>query len=199
MRRSAKPFTVEVKRGGSRKKRNGAVPHGGDNGFQVRQDEAVPGWDLRFREAENAFRDLALAPEPELPLPVAPPREVEAEAPDAQPAAKGRILVDLVAEAALAERAAEDVAPAPRRRGRPPKDRAADGETRQSARRGRPPKQWTWAADAEPEPDLFEVDSAPLAPVLLDLAASARRRAARSTDHLPRGERWKRRLPRVCW
>lgn len=187
MRRSTKPFTVEVKkRGGRRRDAGDVVPE--------RMSVTIPsfgetvGRDSRFRDAESLFR-------------TAPPVETGFAEPETAPLAglapvtpdlaSRRILPDLIAEAALSE-ATLAAAPEPRRRGRPPKDRSGDAP--QPVRARKPLEPELEVADADPEMD--EVASSP---AILYLAASARRRARRATDNLPRAERWKRRLPKVCW
>ncbi len=108
-----------------------------------------------------------------------------------------RVLVDLVAEAAIAEQVA-DAMPEPRRRGRPAKPKI-EGPAKIPGKRGRKPK--APVVFEFPEFELPMPDEPVVVPtaIVLDLAASRRRRVARSTDNLPRSERWKRRLPKVCW
>lgn len=190
MRRSTKPFTVEVKKRGGGRRRGGGDP-GVERLAVVHPSFNEPvGRDIRFRDAESLFR--AIAPvETEFTEPE--PAPVAADASSAVDPAPRRILPDLIAEAALSE-AAQAASPEPRRRGRPPKDRTED---RPRPIRMRKPV----------EPDLFEEtfvpadveEVAPSSPAFLYLAASARRRARRVTDNLPRAERWKRRLPKACW
>ncbi len=187
MRRSTKPFTVEVKkRGGRRRDAGDLVPERGAN---PSFDEVV-GRDIRFRDAESLFR--AVPPvetgfaEPE----TAPPVAIEPAPLPSDPAPR-RILPDLIAEAALSEATLAAV-PEPRRRGRPPKDRTED-----PPRPVRPRKSPELEFEEDvPVAEIYEI--AP-PPAVLYLAASARRRARRATDNLPRAERWKRRLPKVCW
>lgn len=116
-----------------------------------------------------------------------------------------RILPCLVTDAAMdaAKAAAEiDDAPAPRLRGRPRKQHdAAELAPLASRKRGRPRKTPAEAKEPAPKPARPPVQpqrQVRLAPALVVVGASARaseRRAA--VDELPRGERWKRRLPKA--
>ena len=208
MRRTAKPFTIEVKKRGGRR-RDGdelSVPRA----TTTTPTEDYVGQNMRFRDAETLFR---ARPEPEAnpaaSQPSGPMSSVlsavfgpSGEATSEQQAStQRRILPDLIAEAAITEQAASQVEPEPRRRGRPPKVRTDEPVV--ARKRGRPRKTVVDAA-----PKVFDVDTweqtVPVpAPVIVTemqyFVASERRRAARSSAHLPRGERWKRRLPRVCW
>ena len=194
MRRSTKPFTVEVKKRGGGRRRDVADAPSGLADPPAPSFGQMVGRDMRFRDAENLFRTLtpveAGFAEPEQTLFVS--AEPPPQTPDAAPR---RILPDLVAEAALSDATvAAEPAPAPRRRGRPPKDRDALPQPAKSRTRAvAPADEETIPVLDMPEPVLEMV------PAVLYLEASARRRAARATDNLPRAERWKRRLPKVCW
>ena len=197
MRRSTKPFTVEVKKRGGRRRDIGDMPADRNDPITPSFGQMV-GRDIRFRDAENLFRapasvDTGLAEPEAAPIVPIAPAEPAPQGPDSAPR---RILPDLIAEAALSE-ATLAAAPEPRRRGRPPKARG-DDETLP-----RPAKSRRRMPASEVEDDVFDFDApepAPAAPpAVLYLAASARRRAARATDNLPRAERWKRRLPKACW
>lgn len=189
MRRSTKPFTVEVKKRGGRRRDTGDFVPERAAPANASFDEMV-GRDIRFRDAESLFR--AVPPvetgfaEPES----APPLAIE-PAPFQSDTTPRRILPDLIAEAALSEATLAAV-PEPRRRGRPPKDRSNDPPQPVRARKSPEP-------DFEDVAPIEEMDEIALPPAVLYLAASARRRARRATDNLPRAERWKRRLPKVCW
>lgn len=190
MRRSTKPFTVEVKKRGRRRDAVEVVERTTVSPPPVSFQSSV-GRDSRFREAESLFR----------PIPVEPADTEQNAAPLAPPssdAAPRRILPDLIAEAALSDAPLADVA-APRRRGRPAKDRSADTlphPAKPHRKVAEPQEEEEFALFSERE----EPQPAPvLPPAVLYLAASARRRAARATDNLPRAERWKRRLPKACW
>lgn len=116
-----------------------------------------------------------------------------------------RILPCLVTDAAIdaAKAAAEiDEAPASRPRGRPRKQRNAEELAPLAPRkRGRPRKTPVEAKEPAPKPVRAPVQpprQVRPAPALVVVGASARaseRRAA--VDELPRGERWKRRLPKA--
>jgi hypothetical protein len=182
MRRTAKPFIVEVKRN-SRKRTSGDEP--GDTALVP--PEPVSAHSLRFREAETMFRSAGEVAESPVHRTAPASRSPAAAGKDAKP---GRVLPDLIAEAALAEQAVDE--PVVRRRGRPPKSPDALPA----------PKKPRAEVDAPPAAEADEMSAAPaytVPVVLIDLAASRRRRSARSTEGLPRGERWKRRLPKVCW
>ena len=208
MRRTAKPFTIEVKKRGGRRR-------DGDELSVPRATTAMPtedyvGQNMRFRDAETLFR---ARPDAEanhaagqtggqmtsvMSKVFGPPGE---STPEQLVLTQRRILPDLIAEAAITEQAALQVEPEPRRRGRPAKIRTDEPVV--PRKRGRPRK-----AVLDSAPKVFDVDTweqtvpvpAPIVvPEMQYFVVSARRRAARSSDHLPRGERWKRRLPRVCW
>lgn len=190
MRRSTKPFTVEVKKRGGRR-RDGGDAVGERLGVASQPFDDTPGRNIRFRDAESLFR--APPPESGLSEPETVPLAVVEPFPSPADAAPRRILPDLIAEAALTE-ATQAAEPAPRRRGRPPKDRSGDHP--QTIRKRKPVEPDLF--DESVEPAVLE-EIAPPPPPVLYLAASARRRANRATDNLPRAERWKRRLPKVCW
>ncbi|HMN71734.1 MAG TPA: hypothetical protein PKA55_07680 [Rhodoblastus sp.] len=145
---------------------------------------------------------------PEAPAPAPQPAAAAAifapVAPTGAAEAERRILPCLVTEAAIdAAKAAEEAEPAvaPRKRGRPPKQRSADDLAPLAPRkRGRPRKTPVEAA----EPDLpaapqtvapsRAVPRVATAPVGASARSGARRAAV---SELPRGERWKRRLPKA--
>ena len=203
-RRTAKPFTVEVRKGGARKRDTAEsdAPRNDEGASRPAIDD-MAGRGLRFRDAEKLFRGADFETPPPVTTPSAgaaffkTPEQIS----DVSPAAPRRILPDLVAEAALSE-ATLAALPLPRRRGRPPKALVDGGEPRPAAKRGRPRR-----VPLPPQPafsffDMEEPRPAPVTPAVPSiryLAASERRRARRDTTHLPRGERWKRRLPKVCW
>lgn len=161
-------------------------------------------------------RPTSLAKKPALTEPAAPMTEqavaaeavfLRQDAPAATAAeAERRILPCLVTEAAMdAAKAAveEDPALAPRKRGRPPKQRTAEDLAPLAPRkRGRPrknplevkeqtaPRQPAPAPAVQPRP-MALVAAAPV-------GASARSGARRAAvSGLPRSERWKRRLPKA--
>ena len=190
MRRPTKPFTVEVKkRGGRRRDGVETVERTSVSASPMTLDSSV-GRDSRFREAESFFRAI--------------PVEADDAEPDASfasqsaDAAPRRILPDLIAEAALSDTPVAE-APEPRRRGRPPKTPSADGlahpvKPRDNEVEPQEVEEISFSEEMDPQ-----LPAPVLPPAVLYLAASARRRAARATDNLPRAERWKRRLPKVCW
>ncbi len=116
-----------------------------------------------------------------------------------------RILPCLVTDAAIdAAKAAADTddAPAPRPRGRPRKQRNADELAPLAPRkRGRPRKSPVEAKEAAPTPVRQTAQPARPAqpsPALVVVGAGSRASARRAAaDDLPRGERWKRRLPKA--
>lgn len=114
-----------------------------------------------------------------------------------------RILPCLVTDAAIdAAKAAAEVAdaPAPRPRGRPRKQRHADELAPLVPRkRGRPRKSPVEAKEPAPKPVRQPAQPARQPqPALVIVGASARASARRAAaDELPRGERWKRRLPKA--
>ena len=201
-RRTAKPFTVEVRKAGLRKREpaDAVSPHADD--WSNAAAENVPGRDMRFRDAEKLFRTAdpvqAQAPETSAAASVFSSTPLSS---DTASVSSRRILPDLVAEAAISE-AALPVIPQQRRRGRPTKV-AVDGATaRPPAKRGRPRRT---PLPEQPAFSFLETDDAVSTPepapvmAVRYLAASDRRRAARDTSFMPRAERWKRRLPKVCW
>ena len=192
MRRTAKPFTVELKRGAR-------VPKNGHAASGIDGSGGVTGGHLRFRDAERMFRNGAAEIEAtQAPFPPKPRLAADASLDVANaPPTERRILPDLIAEAALSVQNGHDaLEQAPRRRGRPPKNRTGELPSLPL----RLTRDVAGDALADSFADADETDDAPvLSPMVLDLAASARRRAARDTSHLPRAERWKRRVPRVCW
>lgn len=128
-----------------------------------------------------------------------------ATAPPAAGDAQRRILPCLVTEAKMdAAKAAVDADPseAPRRRGRPRKQPGLDDLAPLAPRkRGRPRKQPVQAQEAKAQPARAPAAQAtqaarpaPGAPVGAGERAVARRAAV---SELPRGERWKRRLPKA--
>ena len=174
MRKEQKSFTVEVKR------RPGVTPKK-PRAFVPPQPEPASS-----PAAEALFRAPAPAAEP--------------------PGAPRRILPCLVTEAALDAAQAEALADpdrVPRPRGRPRKQRDPEDIAPLAPRkRGRPRKLPAAPAErltiaekpARPAPVVFApvAFAPPLAPISERAAA---RRAA--TAELPRGERWKRRLPKA--
>ena len=123
----------------------------------------------------------------------------------AAPADPRRILPCLVTEAAIdAARSAEeaDGSLAPRPRGRPRKQRPLDDLAPLAPRkRGRPRKVPLEGSKPAPQPvraaapqPVRVVRTTPAAPVGESARSNARRDAA---NELPRGERWKRRLPKA--
>jgi hypothetical protein len=192
MRRVAKPFTVEIKKRGGRKREAADAPTARNDAIAPVVEPMV-GRDIRFRDAESLFRGGETEPGFREETQPAPAPSDEPKTPPR------RILPDLIAEAALSQ-ASLAAMPAPRRRGRPPKIRTGEAIPR-LAKRGRKPPSFSpetlsYFDLAEDEP---ETEPTVVVPAVLYLAASARRRAARATDNLPRAERWKRRLPKVCW
>lgn len=200
-RRTAKPFTVEVRKGGVRKRDATEIPAArAEDATPSFSPGEMPGRDLRFRDAEKLFRGIEVETPPvpaSAPLPALFARPAETSKADDAPSR--RILPDLVAEAALTE-ASLAAMPQPRRRGRPPKNEV-DAAPHSPGKRGRPRRvplpaqQPSFFFDDAEEPALV----VPPIPAVRNLAASERRRARRDTAHLPRAERWKRRLPKVCW
>lgn len=157
-------------------------------------------------------RPTSLARKPgfaEMPAPIAEPAAAAAifarvEAAPAAAEAERRILPCLVTEAAMdAAKAAVEAEPAiaPRRRGRPPKQRAADDLAPLAPRkRGRPRKNSIDASEPKPAVAPQAAASPRPAPrvVAAPVGASARSGARReAVSELPRGERWKRRLPKA--
>jgi len=155
-------------------------------------------------------RPTSLGKKPMLPDAIAPAPEPPAAAilfssPEKVPlvaAEPRRILPCLVTDAAIdAAKAAAEVeeAPAPRPRGRPRKQRNADELAPLAPRkRGRPRKSPVEAKEPAPKPALQPARQAQPAPALVVVGASARASMRRAvTDELPRGERWKRRLPKA--
>ncbi len=198
-RRTAKPFTIEVRKNGARKRDASdiATPRNDDANLNFAPD-VMPGRDLRFRDADKLFRGVDVET-PSAPVAASAFFKTSVETPKADTAPARRILPDLVAEAAFTE-ASLAAMPQPRRRGRPPKIHADDAAPRPAGKRGRPrriplPVTPSFFFDDAEEP----VVVAPIMPAIRYLAASERRRARRDTTHLPRSERWKRRLPKVCW
>lgn len=194
-RRSPKPFTIEIKKRGRR--RDGDATPAPDEGTAYAA-EPIFGRDIRFRDAETLFRD-GFADDPvtePAPTLFSAAAEPAFQKPDLKLETSRRILPDLVAEAALNEAATAAVPQPARRRGRPPKQ-ISDSPPLATKRRGRPPGV---RRIVEAPPSSVSDGVTPfVVPAVLYLAASARRRAARDTGNLPRGERWKRRLPKVCW
>lgn len=169
MRKQPKSFTVEVKR------RAGA-----------------PARKPVFAETPHIDADSVAAAADAL---FGAPKSTPSPAPKS-PAPAGRILPCLVTEAALdAAQAEATVEQAPRRRGRPPKPRNAD-ETAIAAprKRGRPRKVPLAEARFEFRDESDAMAVVPVTPYTPSARAIGRRSAVSA---LPRGERWKRRLPRV--
>ena len=195
MRRTAKPFTIEVKKRGGHKREASDTPDAYAKPVPFPAEMVNDGRGMRFREAENLFRGIeqraAAVEDASVELAV---EQGESSGSHQSPR---RILPDLIAEAALTE-ASREAMPAPRRRGRPPKSDASSTLPRPAKRRPvqSAPEDETGFLFA----DLPDPVQPPIAvPAVSYLAASARRRAARHTGNLPRAERWKRRLPKVCW
>ena len=177
MRKQAKSFTVEVKR----------------------------------RPTSLTKKPAFVEPSPSIAAPLAAALVFAAPepAPAAVEEAQRRILPCLVTEAAIdAAKAVEetDEATAPRRRGRPRKQQSADDLAPLAPRkRGRPRKVPLEAegreakgrqqsqSDPAPQP-VHVVQTVPAAPVGASMRSNTRRAAV---SELPRGERWKRRLPKT--
>lgn len=176
MRKQPKSFTVEVKRRPTSLARKAALA-----------------------EPDAPMTEQAVAAEAVFSRP-------EASATAAAAEAERRILPCLVTEAAMdAAKAAveDDPALAPRKRGRPPKQRTAEDLAPLAPRkRGRPrkiqgetqeqaaPRQPAPAPAVQPRP----VELVAAAPVGASARSGARRAAV---SGLPRSERWKRRLPKA--
>jgi hypothetical protein len=186
VRRPQKPFTVEVKK----------VRKGGFARFLG----AGPQWsesDL----AEDAPKDQ---PSPQ----AAPPR--------AEPAPPRRILeaIEPVSESAPAPEGSPEpvgeIETKPRRRGRPPKVVAIAADEQPAVapkvRAARAPRKKSHAIEISPEIELVRpVVATPPAPVFAPASTPepsvrvAQANRAEAAGSLPRGERWKRRLPKVLW
>jgi hypothetical protein len=188
VRRPQKPFTVEVKK----------VRKGGFARFLG----AGPQW---------SESDLAEDAPKEQPAPQAAP-------PRAEPPPPRRILeaIEPVSESAPAPEGSPEpggeIEAKPRRRGRPPKvvAIAADEEiaVAPKVRAARAPRKKSHAIESSPEIELVRpVVAAPPAPAPIFAPASspepsvrvAQANRAEAASSLPRGERWKRRLPKVLW
>ncbi|MFV0279155.1 MAG: hypothetical protein ACK5JM_00170 [Rhodoblastus sp.] len=181
MRKPSKSFTVEVKRR--------------PNSLVRKPPAAVA--PLAAPEKQAADRLFA-----------APP-DAPAEAAETQ----RRILPCLVTEAALDASRAVEPEPEPRRRGRPPKredfEQAAHKQDAAGARErvrkiGVPDRKGAQPEAQEQRPPELAASGlaashAKIAPVAAVDARPPRARAARraTASDLPRGERWKRRLPKV--
>ncbi len=169
MRRQPKSFTVEIKRRVGAPARKPVFIEMPDIGA----DSATVAADALLGAAKPA---PAPTPEPSSPA--------------------GRILPCLVTEAALdAAQAEATVEEAARRRGRSPKARNADetaivAPRKRGRRRKIPLEETRFEVRDEPEP-LVAVVVTPYTPS----ARAIGRRSAVSA--LPRGDRWKRRLPRI--
>lgn len=168
MRKQPKSFTVEVKRRPGGAQRKPAFVEAPASGAEA----AAAAADVLFRTVDTPTVDAA--PQPER-----------------------RILQCLVTEAALDAAHAEATAEsAPRRRGRPPKPKAT-GESGLVAprKRGRPRKNPLPEARFELSDEAERVVAVTITtPYTPSERALVRRTAVAA---LPRGERWKRRLPRV--
>lgn len=169
MRKERKAFTVEVKR----------RPGVGS------KKPSLPTYAL-LQAPEPQPADALFKPRP--------PEKVEAQV--EEPAR--RILPCLVTEAAFdaaKEEALTQNALAPRPRGRPRKQRGLDDAAPLAPRkRGRPRKAAPEPVERLEQPVAPVVLSAPPAPVGQSVRAVSRRAAV---GELPRGERWKRRLPKA--
>lgn len=171
MRKPIKPFAVEVRR---------------------RNTRAAP-----------VARDL----EAPAPPPAAPAAPAPALRPSAAPEPARRVLPCLVSEAAVASAAEETLAAAETRRKRGRPKAAPDDAPRVKRPVGRPPKAQSELAprkrgrprknpEAQPAPQPAPARIA--APAALERSERSLRRAADGAS-LPRGQRWKRRLPRALW
>jgi hypothetical protein len=194
VRRPQKPFTVEVKK----------VRKGGFARFLG----AGPQW---------SETDLAEDAPKEQPTPQAAPPRAEPAPPRAEPAPPRRILeaIEPVSESAPAPEGSPEpvgeIEAKPRRRGRPPKvvAIAADEEiaVAPKVRAVRAPRKKSHAIESSPEIELVRPVAAPPAPAPIFAPASspepsvrvAQANRAEAASSLPRGERWKRRLPKVLW
>ena len=146
--------------------------------------------------------------EPAAPTPQPPAAAAVFSTPESAGAAADprRILPCLVTEAAMdAAKTVEDadLSLEPRRRGRPRKQKGPDDPAPLAPRkRGRPRKNPVTIVQLVPEPvrppaprpAMQVARSTPVAAVGASLRSSARRDAV---SELPRGERWKRRLPKA--
>ena len=181
MGRSQKPFVVEVKRG-----RKGAAS--GRSIVLPKSLEAAPG-----ARAEARVRP----PEPPKDA-VKPPRRIlDAIEPVPAPAQ--------VLESAVLELAAVAVDPLNRRRGRPAKTArvpAQESERPVVARKEEAPIARRVRREFVFKPENIVVLAAPPRDVKIALRAHGHVthvERAEVADSLPRGERWKRRLPKVLW
>jgi hypothetical protein len=183
-RRSARPFTVEVK--------------------QTRASRAfLTDATARSRKGQDLWRGIPLDPggEPVEVKPVRPAPVVHSE-PVQSKAPTPRVLPSLVPTFSMPVEPEVPEAPAPKRlprvrRVKPPAEPVQKPATRTSARRG--PR-----AVSPIQPQLIPAAApAPIAkPVVATQPAAAQARTARRsqpTETLRAGERWKRRLPRVLW
>ena len=165
----------------------------------------------RFFTVEVKRRPTSLAKKPSLaeppaPVPAPPAASVVfapvEPAPTAVAEAQRRILPCLVTEAAIdAAKVAgdDDAVLAPRKRGRPRKERGPEDLAPLAPRkRGRPRKtqvEVKESAPAAPAPQpARQAPTTPAAPVGASARSNVRRAA---TSELPRSERWKRRLPKA--
>ena len=186
MGRSQKPFVVEVKRG-----RKGAAS--GRSIVLPKSLEAAPG-----ARAEARVRP----PEPPKDA-VKPPRRIlDAIEPVPAPA---QVLESAVLESAVLETAAVAVDPLKRRRGRPAKTArvpAQESERPVVARKEEAPIARRVRREFVFKPENIVVLAAPPRDVKIALRAHGHVthvERAEVADSLPRGERWKRRLPKVLW
>lgn len=168
MRKQPKSFTVEVKR------RAGAPAR-----KPVLVETPEIGADAVAAAADVLFRSAEMSAEPTVPQ------------------SSGRILPCLVTEAALdAAQAEAEVEQAPRRRGRPPKARTPDeGVATAPRKRGRPRKVAVTEALLDLRDDATSLGFVTVAQPYTPSARALGRRSAVAA--LPRGERWKRRLPKA--
>lgn len=196
MRRPQKPFTVEVK-----KVRKG--------GF-ARLLGVGPQWSDSDR-AEDAPKEQPAPPQPAPPRaePAPPRRILEAIEPASDRAAADEAGLD--AAAPETSPAAGDTETKPRRRGRPPKVVTVAGGAEPAAapkvRAVPAPRKKSPANKSRLEIELAPPIAAPAdpAPVFAPALAPeptgrvAQNNRAEAASSLPRGERWKRRLPKVLW
>lgn len=209
MRKQIKPFMVEVKRRprageGGHPPSSGA--HAGDPSGKATFATTTPdvsksnaSWAQAFAASADRAGDMAESPSTE----------------GSETSTTGRVLPCLVSEAAAAtareETLAEAEARAPRGRRvaraeppqngekrRPGRPRKNTEEATAPRKRGRPSAAETTRAASAPVP---AAQNAPIH-VVYQVSAGASRRALRRAAEvasLPRGQRWKRRLPKTIW